>query len=150
MRPKKDSKTNTSPSPSNTNKDPESSFAEIKKLKESASASIRKRLDSVVLQIKNQREELIDLVRKVEITATKAISIGESNLSKIKNDPDKIEKNDFQIDQLKNQISAFSEEVTVMKLDIENMKNRSLRKTLILKIFPNPKNETPGTRVGTF
>lgn len=68
----------------------------------------------------------------------------------MKNDPDKIEKNDFQIDQLKNQISAFSEEVTVMKLDIEDMKNRSLRKTLILKIFPNPKNESPGTRVGTF
>ena len=77
MGPKKDSKTNTSPSPSNTNKDPDCSFAEIKKLNESASASIRKRLDSVVLQIKNQREELIDLIRKVERTATKAISIGE-------------------------------------------------------------------------
>ena len=62
----------------------------------------------------------------------------------MKNDPDKIEKNDFQIDQLKNQISAFSEEVTVMKLDIEDMKNRSLRKTLILKIFPTQKTRVLG------
>ena len=111
MAPKKDSKSNTPPSPSNTNKELERSFAEIKKLIESTSASIEKRLNSVELQIKNQRQELIYLVRKVEITATKAKSIGESNLSKIKNDPDKIEKNDFQINQLKNQISAFSEEV---------------------------------------
>ena len=60
------------------------------------------------MQIKNQHEELIDLVRKVEITATKAISIGESNLSKIKSNTDKIENNNFQIDQLKNQRSTLS------------------------------------------
>ena len=96
----------------------------------------KKRLDSVELQIKNQHEELIDLVRKVEITATKAINIGESNLSKIESNTDKIENNDFQIHQLKNQIPALSEEVTVMKLGIEDMKNRSLRKTLILKNIP--------------
>ena len=98
--------------------------------------ALKKRLDSVELQIKNQHEELIDLVRKVEITATKAIRIGKSNLSKLKNNTDKIENNDFQIDQLKNQIPALSEEVTVMKLGIEDMKNRSLRKTLILKNIP--------------
>ena len=105
----------------------------------SSSANIEKRLDSLELQIKNQREELIDLVRKVEITATKAISIGESNLSKIGNNTDKTENNDFQIDQLKNQIFALSDEVTVMKLDTEDMKNRSLRKTLIFKNIPQPK-----------
>ena len=77
--------------------------------------------------------------RKVEITATKAISIDKSNLSKIENKTDKTENNDFQIDQLKNQISALSEEVTVMKLDIEDMKNKSLRKTLIFKNIPQPK-----------
>ena len=54
-------------------------------------------------------EELIDLVRKVEIAATKAISIGKSNLSKIENNTDKTENNDCQIDQLKNQISTLSE-----------------------------------------
>ena len=97
------------------------------------------KIDSVELQIKNQREELIDLVRKVEITDTKAITIGKSNLSKIENNTDKIENNDFQRDQLKNQISALSEKVTVMKLDIEDMKNRSLRKTLSFKNIPQPK-----------
>ena len=40
---------------------------------------------------------------------------------------------------MKNQISALSEEVTVMKLDIEDMKNRSLRKTLIFKNTAQPK-----------
>ena len=139
MGPKKDSKTNPPPSPSNTNKDQECSFLEIKKLIESTSASIEKRLDSLELQIKNQREELIDLVRKVEIAATKAISIGESSLSKIENNTNKIENNDFQIDHLKNQVSALSEKVSVMKLDIEDIKNRSLRKTLIFKNIPQPK-----------
>ena len=136
---KKDSKTNPPPSPSNNNKDQECSFVEIKKLIESTSASIEKKLNSVELQVKNHREELIDLVRKVEITATEAISLGESNLSKVKNNTDKIENNDFQIDQLKNEIFALSEEVTVMKLDIEDMKTRSLRKTLIFKNVPQPK-----------
>ena len=136
---KKDSKTNPPPSPSNNNKDQECSFVEIKKLIESTSASIEKKLNSVELQVKNHREELIDLVRKVEITATEAISLGESNLSKVKNNTDKIENNDFQIDQLKNEIFALSEEVTVMKLDIEDMKTRSLRKTLIFKNVSQPK-----------
>ena len=85
-----------------------------------------------------QREELIDLVRKVEIAATKTISMGEFNLSKVENNTNKIENNDFQINQLKNQISALSEEVSVMKLDIEDMKNRSLRKTLIFKNISQP------------
>ena len=40
---------------------------------------------------------------------------------------------------MKNQISALSEKVTVMKLDIEDMKNRSLRKTLSFKNIPQPK-----------
>ena len=43
------------------------------------------------------------------------------------------------MDQLRNQISALSEEVTVMKLGIEDMKNRNLTKTLIFKNFPLPK-----------
>ena len=140
MGPKKDSKTIPPPFSSNTNKNQERSFVEIKKLIESTSASIEKRLDSVELQIKNQSEDLIDLIRKVEITATKAINIAESNLSKIKNNTDKIENNDFPIDQLKNQISALSEEFMVMKLDIEDMKNRILRKTLIFKNIPQTKN----------
>ena len=140
MGPKKDSKTIPPPFSSNTNKNQECSFVEIKKLIESTSVSIEKRLDSVELQIKNQSEELIDLIRKVEITATKAINIAESNLSKIKNNTDKIENNDLPIDQLKNQISALSEEFMVTKLDIEDMKNRSLRKTLIFKNIPQPKN----------
>ena len=84
MGPKKDSKTIPPTFSSNTNKNQECSFVEIKKLIESTSASIEKRLDSAELQIKNQSEELIDLIRKVEITATKAINIAESNLSKIK------------------------------------------------------------------
>ena len=67
-------KTNPPHSPSNTNKDQECSFREIKKLIESTSASIEKRLDSVELRNKNQHEEeLTDLVRKVEITATKEV-----------------------------------------------------------------------------
>ena len=133
---KKDSKTNPPPSPSHTNKDQGCSFLEILKLIKSTSASIEKRLDSVELQIKNQCEELIDLVTKVDI---KAISIGKSNLSKIENNTDKTENNDFQIDQLKNQISALSEEVPVMKLDIEDMKNWTLRKTLFFKNIPQTK-----------
>ena len=41
--------------------------------------------------------------------------------------------NGFEKGQLKNEMTALSEEVIVMKLDIDNMKNRSIRKTLIFK-----------------
>ena len=100
---------------------------------------MEKRLDSVELQIKNHCVELIDLVRTIEMTATKAISIDKSNLSKIKSNTSEIESNVFPINQLKNEISALSEEVIVMKLDIEAMKNRILRKTLIFENIPPPK-----------
>ena len=51
---------------------------------------------------------------------------------------DEIENNNngFEKGQSKNQMPALSEEVIVMKLDIEDMKNRSIRKTLILKYSP--------------
>ena len=49
-------------------------------------------IQSVVLIV---LEELSDLVRKVEIAATKAISIGKSNLSEMENNTDKIENNDW-------------------------------------------------------
>lgn len=51
---------------------------------------------------------------------------------------DEIENNNngFEKGQLKNQMPALSEEVIVMKLDREDMKNRSIRKTLILKYSP--------------
>lgn len=39
-------------------------------------------------------------------------------------------------DEIENNNNALSEEVIVMKLDIEDMKNRSIRKTLILKYSP--------------
>ena len=63
---KKILKTNPPLSLSNINKDQECSFKEIKKFIKSTSVSIEKRRDSVELQTKNQHEELIDLVRKVD------------------------------------------------------------------------------------
>ena len=118
---KKYSQANSAHSSTTTNKDQDSGLAEIKSFFGATSTSMEKKLDSVDLQIKNQREEFIDLVRKVEITDNKDVRI------KIYVNTVKIENNDFQIEQLKREISALSEEIKVIKLDMNNVKNKILK-----------------------
>ena len=104
MGPKRDSKTNSTPSPSRTANNQDNILEEIKQLMATSSTRTEKRIDSIDEQIKNKRDELINLVNNIEVKANKAISLGESNASKILANSSKIESNDFEIDQLKNKV----------------------------------------------
>ena len=104
MGPKRDSKTNSMPSPSRTANNQDNILEEIKQLIATSSTRIEKRIDSVEEQIKNQRDEFINLVNIIEVKANKAISLGESRAPKIQANSIKIEGNDFEIDQLKNKV----------------------------------------------
>ena len=94
-----------------------------------SSTRIEKRIDSIDEQIKNQRDELINLVNNVEVKAKKAISLGESNASKILTNSSKIESNDFEIDQIKNNVASLKEALNEVRVELDDMRNRNLRKT---------------------
>ena len=81
MRPKRDSKTNSTPFYCRTANNQDNLLEEIKQLIATKSDRIEKRIDSVEEQIKNERDELINLVNITEVKANKAISLGESNAS---------------------------------------------------------------------
>ena len=74
--------------------------------------------------------------------ANKAISLGESNASKIQAYSSKIEGNDFEIDQLKNKIASLNEELNEFRVQLDDMRNRCLRKILIFKNIPFKKKKT--------
>ena len=137
MGPKSDSKTNSTPSPSYTANNQDNILEEIKQLIATISARIEKRIDSVKEQIKNHRDELIN----IEVKANKAISLGESNASKIQTNSSKIECNEFEIDQLKNKVASINEELNEFRAELDDMRNRGLRKTLIFKNIPFKKKE---------
>ena len=136
MGPKRESKTNSTPSPSRTANNQGNILEEIKQLIATSSTRIEKRIDSVEEQIKNQRDELINLVNNIEVKANKAISLGESNASKIQANSSKIESNDFEIDQLKNKLASLNEALNKIRVELDDMRNRGLRKTLIFKNIP--------------
>ena len=107
-----------------------------------SSTRIEKQINSVVEQVKNQRDELMNLINNIEVKANKAISLGESNASKIQANSSKIESNDFGIDQLKNKVASLNEALNEIRVELDDMRNRSLRKTLIIKNIPFKKKET--------
>ena len=107
-----------------------------------SSTRIEKQINSVVEQVKNQRDELMNLINNIEVKANKAISLGESNASKIQANSSKIESNDFEIDQLKNKVVSLNEALNEIRVELDDMRNRGLRKTLIFKNIPFKKKET--------
>ena len=142
MGPKRDSKTNSTPSPSCTANNQDNILEEIKQLMATSSTRIEKRIGSVEEQTKNQRDELISLVNIIEVKANKAINLGESNASKIQANSSNIEGNDFEIDQLKNKVASLNKELNEFRVDLGDMRYRGLRKTLIFKDIPFKKKET--------
>ena len=133
MGPKRDSKTNSTPSLFHTTNNQDNILEEIKHLIETSSTRIEKQIDSVDEQIKNQRDELINLVNNIEVKANKAISLGDSNASKIQGNSNKIGGNDFEIDQLKNKVAFLNEALNEIRVELDDMRNWGLRKTLIFK-----------------
>ena len=75
MELKKHLKTNPPPSLSNSNKDQEFSFAEIKKLMSQHLPALKKYLNQQSYRLTISVKNLLTSVRKVEITVTKASSI---------------------------------------------------------------------------
>ena len=73
--------------------------------------------------------------------ANKAISLGEPNASKIQANSSKIESNDFEIDQFKNKVASLNEALNEIRVELDDMRNRGLRKTLIFKNIPFKKKE---------
>ena len=132
----KESKTvNNSPKPSNT--PPQSpakdSIASIRSLIENKFASLEEGIDAVENKITEQNEEVIGLIRNTDKTAKSALDLAMSNSALIAENTEKIFSHEFEYQTLLERLETLETENKKIKEELEDLKNRSMRKTLIFR-----------------
>ena len=132
----KQSKTvNNTPKPSNT--PPQSpakdSIASIRGLIENKFASLEERIEVVENRITEQYEEVIGLIRNIDKTAKSALDLAMSNSALIAENTEKISSHEFEYQALLERLESPETENKVIKEELEDSKNRSMRKTLIFR-----------------
>ena len=99
-------------------KDP---IASIQSLIENKFVSLEERIEAVENKITKQYKEVLGLVRNLDETAKSALDLAMSNSALIAENTEKISSHEFEYQ-------------TLEKLEeLEDLKNRSIRKTLILR-----------------
>ena len=133
----KESKTvNNSPKPSNT--PPQSpakdSIASIRSLIENKFVSPEERIDAVENKITEQYEEvIIGSIRNIDKTAKSALDLAMSNSALNAENTEKISSHGFEYQTLLERLESLETENKVIKEELEDLKNRSMRKTLIFR-----------------
>ena len=73
------------------------------------------------------------MVKKVEKTAKLALELGTSYSVLISYNTEKIQSRDFQLQQLIEQVSKLNDELNKIKEELDDSRNRSMRKSLIFR-----------------
>ena len=116
-------------SPSHTKTHKNGQIETIKKLIESKFSLIEERISSAAQQIKSQNAEFVSLISKIEESTKTALELGHENSAKLKDNLDRIDSNSFEVNQLKDQVSHLNEEMKKLRSELENTRNRGLKKT---------------------
>ena len=87
-------------------------------------------------QLQSQNDNFVNLITKVEETASSALSLAKTNAARITETKEKGECNKFEIDQLKVKVSDLFTEDNELHDELDDCQNRSMRKTLIFKNIP--------------
>ena len=123
-------------SPSHTKTQENDQLEAIKKLIESKFSLIEERISSGEQQIKSENVEFVSLISKIEESTKAALELGHANSARLKDNLDRIDSNSYEVNQLKDQVSHLDEEMKKPKSELEDTRNRGLRKTLIFKNIP--------------
>ena len=84
----------------------------------------------------DQQQELLNLIEETNKSAKAALELVHSYTKLISDNSEKISKQDFQIEEMSNQITGLTINLNELKSELDNMKNRGLRKTLIFQNIP--------------
>ena len=68
--------------------------------------------------------------------------MGQRNSNQISKSKELIEENKFEVDQLKEQVKKLNEDMKKLTQELEDTRNRGMRKTLIFKNIPHDKKES--------
>ena len=93
-------------------------IASIRSLIENKFASLEERIEAVENKITKQYKEVLGLIRNIDKTAKSALDLAMSNSALIAENTEKISSHEFEYQTLE---------------ELEDSKNRSMRKTLILR-----------------
>ena len=84
----------------------------------------------------SQNVEFVSFISKIEKVTKVVLELGHANSAKLKDNLDCIDDNSFEVIQLKDQVSHSDEEMKKYRSELEDTRNRGLRKTLIFKNIP--------------
>ena len=130
-------------------------FDELKELLKTSNTNINKSIAELTSKINKNHHKLLSKISSVEETANNALATAQNNEKVI---ADLINSNNFneeeiatkisqKVQETKNeltekfQINRITSEIEAMKIELEDLKNRSMRSTLIIKNIPEEKNE---------
>ena len=91
--------------------------------------------------MKDQHQELLNLITETDTLAKAALELAHSYTELITDNSEKISKPDFQIEEMSNQIPTVTTNLNELKSELDDIKNRGLRKTLIFRNVPQTKNK---------
>ena len=132
----KQSKTvNNPPKSSNTplQSPAKDSIASKQSLIKNKLASLEDYIEAVKNKITEQYKEVIGLIRNIDKTAKSALDLAMSNSALIAENTEKISSHEFEYQTLLERLESLETENKVIKEELEDLKNRSMRKTLIFR-----------------
>ena len=132
----KQSKTvNNPPKSSNTplQSPAKDSIASKQSLIKNKLASLEDYIEAVKNKITKQYKEVIGLIRNIDKTAKSALDLAMSNSALIAENTEKISSHEFEYQTLLERLESLEVENKVIKEELEDLKNRSIRKMLIFR-----------------
>ena len=132
-------KSNKDFQPMNANNTQVGPIKELRTLIEEKFANLEQWITSLENKISSQYDNIWNSVSAVKKSVIQAIKLGETNLSLISENTEMITSHTFDIDSLNKRIVDLENHLKILQDDLDDTRNRSLRKTLI---FQNIKQES--------
>ena len=123
---------NPPPSPS------KDSLDALSKLIEGKFAILEARIVLVEHQINKHHEQFIDMIKDIEQKANSALSLATSNSKVIAENTERISSQQFDYQSLVERIEALETKNKELTDELEDSKNRSMRKTLVFRNIRQP------------
>ena len=121
--------------PSSPSKD---SLNALSKLTGDIFASLKASIFSVEDQINKHREQFIDVIKDIEQKANSAFRLASSNSEVIAENTERISSQQFDYQSLVERIEALETKNKELTDELEDSKNRSMRKTLVFRNIRQP------------
>ena len=91
--------------------------------------------------MKDQHQELLNLINETEKSAKAALELSHTNTELITDNSEKISNQHIQTEEMSNQITNLERNLNELKSKVDDIKSRALRKTLIFCNIPQTKNK---------